>query len=150
MEKGKEPANDFAGREFAITRLLDAPRELVWEVVTKPEHINNWWGPHGFSTTGNKMEVKPGGTWEFVMHAPDGVDYPAKNIFIEVIKPERIVMEVSLPKSITTATFTAVGKKTLLTWHMLFESKEAFERSGADEGLKQTIDKLEKYVVAQK
>ncbi len=151
----EESAKHNAGRELIISRLLNAPIELVWEVFTNPEHIKNWWGPNGFTNTIDKMEVKPGGVWEFIMHGPDGTDFPNKKIFKEVVKPERIVIEhVNYPKHIYTLTFAADGGKTLLTWHMLFESKEVFEEVvktfKADEGLKQNIEKLEKYLAAQK
>ena len=55
--------NETANRELSITRLLNAPPELVWEVWTKPEHITHWWGPVGFTTTTHEMNIKPGGVW---------------------------------------------------------------------------------------
>jgi uncharacterized glyoxalase superfamily protein PhnB/uncharacterized protein YndB with AHSA1/START domain len=141
-------------RELIITRLLNAPRELVWKVFTEPEHIKNWWGPTGFTNTIDKMEVRPEGIWEFVMHGPDGTDYKNKSIYKEVVKHERIVFEhVSGPKFTATMIFEAQGEKTFLTWHMLFQSKEEFIQTvktfKADEGLKQNIEKLNKYLEAQ-
>src|SRR6185295_4920270 len=115
--------NDTTNRELKISRLLNAPRELVWKVWTEPEHIKHWWGPAGFTNTISKMEVKPGGEWEFVMHGPDGTDYKNKHIYKEVIKPEKLVIEhVTSPKFLITATFAEQGNKTLLTWRGLFES----------------------------
>jgi uncharacterized protein YndB with AHSA1/START domain len=147
----KEKNNSTADRELRIERLLNAPRELVWEVWTNPDHIKNWWGPTGFTNTIAVMEVRPGGVWEFVMHGPDGTDYKNKSIFKEIVKPERIVFDhVSGPKFTTTVNFIAEGKKTRLTWHMLFETKEQFEQTvkifKADEGLKQNIVKLDAYL----
>ena len=143
--------SNTADRELNISRLLNAPIDLVWKVWTDPEHIKNWWGPNGFTNTIHKMEVKPGGEWEFVMHGPDGTDYKNKSIFKEIVKPERIVYEhVSGPKFLATINFTEVGKKTLIRWSMLFESKESFEQTvktfKADEGLKQNIDRLNNYL----
>lgn len=143
--------NHTTNRELVITRLLNAPVELVWEVFTNPEHIKNWWGPNGFTNTIDTMEVKPGGIWEFVMHGPDGTDYKNKNTFKEVVKHQRIVFEhVSTPKHTTTITFTAKNKQTTLHWHMLFESAEQLEQVikvfKADEGLKQNITRLEDYL----
>ena len=63
-------------REIVISRVLDAPRELVWEVWTDPRHVVNWWGPNGFTTAIETMDVRPGGVWKHVMHGPDGTDYP--------------------------------------------------------------------------
>ncbi|MCW3126007.1 MAG: polyketide cyclase [Bacteroidetes bacterium] len=149
--EGKESAKETKDRELTITRLIDAPRELVWLVWTDPDHIRNWWGPTGFTNTIATMNVKPGGIWEFVMHSPDGTDFKNKSIYKEVVKPERIVFDhISNPKFTATITFTAQGEKTFLTWNMLFESKEQFEQVvrtfKADEGLKQNIVKLEHYL----
>src|SRR5258708_2942441 len=137
-------------RELVISRLVNAPRKLVWEVWTKAEHIKHWWGPNGFTNTIDKMEVKPGGVWEFVMHGPDGKDYKNKSIFKEIIKPERIVFEYIGPTFIATITFKEEGDKTFLRWHMLFETVEQFEQVvktfKADEGLKQNVEKLAAYL----
>jgi uncharacterized protein YndB with AHSA1/START domain len=151
MENKNVKSSDTADRELIITRTLNAPRELVWEVWTNPEHIKNWWGPNGFTNTISTMEVKPGGIWDFVMHGPDGTDHKNKSIYKEIIKPERIVFEhVTGPKFQATVTFTEEGSKTLLTWRMLFETAEEFKQTvktfKADEGLKQNIEKLERYL----
>src|SRR4051812_33496265 len=68
----KESESD---RELVFTRSFDAPRALVWKAWTDPKQIVQWWGPNGFTTTTQHMEVKPGGEWRFVMHGPDGRDY---------------------------------------------------------------------------
>ncbi|WP_214069904.1 SRPBCC family protein [Mucilaginibacter sp. dw_454] len=141
-------------RELLLTRTLNAPVDLVWEVWTNPEHIANWWGPNGFTNTINKMDLEPGGEWNLVMHSPDGVDFKNRSIFKEVIINKKIVYEHdSSPKFIATITFEEQGDKTLLTWHMLFESREQFiqvvKTFGADEGLKQNVAKLEVYLQNQ-
>lgn len=143
-----------ADRELIVSRLLNAPIELVWEVFTKPEHIKHWWGPNGFTNTIDTMDVKPEGVWEFVMHGPDGTDYKNKSIYKEIIKPTKIVFDhISGPKFTTTITFEAQGEKTFINWHMLFETKEQFEQVvkvfKADEGLKQNIVRLENYLADQ-
>ena len=146
--------NDSSDRELILSRLLNAPRELVWEVWTNANHIKNWWGPNGFTNTIFKMDVKAGGEWDLIMHGPDGTDYKNKSVFTEIIKPKKIVYEhVSAPKFVATITFEEQGNKTMLTWHMLFESKEQFiqvvKTFKADEGLKQNIEKLEIYLAGQ-
>ena len=142
---------DTSNREIRISRLLNAPRELVWEVWTDPEHIKNWWGPTGFTNTIETMDVTPGGIWKFIMHGPDGKNYPNKSIYKEVIKPERIVFDHVAPNFTTTIELKEEGNQTLLSWHMLFESKELFEQVvktfKADEGLKQNVEKLVAYLV---
>src|ERR1700733_3959863 len=82
MEK-KE--SNTADREIRISRLLNAPIELVWEVWTNPEHIKNWWGPNGFTNTIHSMDMKKGGEWNLTMHGPDGTDYKNKTIFKKIV-----------------------------------------------------------------
>ena len=137
--------------EIIITRILNAPRELVFRVWTEPEHIKHWWGPSGFKNTISKMDFKPGGTWEFVMHGPDGTDYPNINEFIEIVRPERIVLKHGHdPVFFMTVTFEEEGDKTKLTICNKFISVEvrdkAVKQFGAGEGLKQNVDRMEDYI----
>src|SRR5437762_13766409 len=113
-----------AAREIVATRVVDAPRDLVWKLWTEPEHIKRWWGPNGFTNTIHEMDVRPGGVWRFVMHGPDGTDYPNKNVFVEVVPPGRIVLDhASSPNFRMTATFEDVGGgRTRLSVRMVFES----------------------------
>jgi uncharacterized protein YndB with AHSA1/START domain len=76
-----------------FNREFDAPRDLVWQAWTDPKHIVHWWGPNGFTNTIHAMDVRPGGVWRFIMHGPDGTDYPNKIIYREVVKPERLVYD---------------------------------------------------------
>jgi uncharacterized protein YndB with AHSA1/START domain len=150
-----EKKNDTKDRELIITRKLNAPIELVWELWTQPEHIANWWGPNGFTNTISTMDVTPGGEWNLVMHGPDGTDYVNKSIFKEVIHHKRIVYEhISSPRFLTTVDFEAQGEYTLLNWHMLFESAEQLIEVArvhkVREGLKQNVDKLELYITKQR
>jgi uncharacterized protein YndB with AHSA1/START domain len=148
MENKKSSTGD---RELIISRKLNAPVALVWEVWTHPEHIVNWWGPDGFSNSINNMEVRAGGEWDLVMHGPDGTDYKNRSIFKEVIRHKKIVYEhVSGPRFVATIDFEEQGEQTILRWHMLFESAEEFIRTvktfKADEGLKQNVEKLSLYL----
>jgi uncharacterized protein YndB with AHSA1/START domain len=143
----KSASTSTADREIVATRLFDAPRALVWKLWTDPEHIARWWGPNGFRSTIDEMDVRPGGVWQFTMHGPDGVDYPNKNIYLEIIEPERIVFtHVSEPQHHLTATFADEGKQTRLTVQMLFKSAadrdKVAEKFGAVEGLSQTLGRL--------
>ena len=79
-----------ADREIVISRVFNAPRDLVFNAWTDSRHIAEWWGPNGFTTTVHEMDVRPGGVWRFVMHGPDGVDYDNKVVFHEVVPPERL------------------------------------------------------------
>lgn len=144
-------ATETSNRELSIEKLLNAPIELVWEVWTKPEHIKHWWGPNGFTNTISKMDVRPGGEWEFIMHGPDGTDYKNKHVFTEIIKHERIVMEhVTAPKFTTVIKFIPKGKQTLIQWTGTFQSpeqlKQVIEVFKADVGLTQNIERMEFYL----
>ncbi|HEY4325381.1 MAG TPA: SRPBCC family protein [Mucilaginibacter sp.] len=149
MENTKSNTKD---RELLMSRTLNAPVDLVWEVWTKPEHLANWWGPNGFTNTITTMDVRPGGEWDLVMHGPDGTDYNNKSVFKEVVLCKKIVYEhASSPKFVATIEFEDMGEKTQITWHMLFETKEQFiqvvKTFKADEGLKQNLEKLDAYLV---
>jgi uncharacterized protein YndB with AHSA1/START domain len=143
-------------REIAATRLFDAPRELVWKTWTDPAHIAKWWGPNGFTTTITSMELKPGGVWRYVMHGPDGRDYPNKVTYLEVVEPARLVYNLGGDEDVeavshhVTVTFTDSGGKTRIDMRMVFASAEArahvIETYGAFEGLKQHLGRLEEYL----
>ena len=143
--------SNTADREIRLSRLVSAPIDLVWEVWTDPEHIKEWWGPNGFTNTINKMDVRENGEWDLVMHGPDGTDYKNKSVFKKIIKHKKIVYEhISSPKFLATISFEAQGEKTLIDWHMLFETKEQFiqvvKTFKADEGLRQNMEKLNHYL----
>lgn len=137
-------------RELRISRTFKAPIELMWEVWTKPEHIANWWGPTGFTNTIHEMDFKPGGEWKFIMHGPDGKNYQNRSIFREIIQHKKIVFEHFNPHFTTTVLFEARGEETFLDWSVVLDSAEILQTLirtvKADEGLKQNIEKLEKYL----
>ncbi len=81
-----------ADREIVISRLISAPRELVFEAFTEVRHLSRWWGPDGFTTTTRSFDFREGGVWDFVMHGPDGTDYQEWITWTEIVRPERIVM----------------------------------------------------------
>jgi uncharacterized protein YndB with AHSA1/START domain len=156
-ETKRSPAESSADREIVLTRILDAPRELVWEAITSPKRVVNWWGPLGFSITIEEMDVRPGGVWKHTMHGPDGTDYPGKSVFKEVVKPERLVFTHAGGKKgepgahfESTWTFEAQGAKTKLTLRMLFDSAAARDLNvktyKSIEGGNQTLDRLAAYL----
>ena len=151
------PAGNVADREIVITRVFDAPREMVWEAWTDPTQVVQWWGPRGFTDTIHEMDVRPGGVWRHTMHGPDGTDYPNESVFIEVVKPERIVFSHGggKPGDVgvqfqSTWTFEAQGEKTKLTLRMVFASAAARDHVvktyRAIEGGHQTLDRLGEYL----
>ena len=78
--------------EVTITRIFDAPRELVWKAWTQPERVMRWWGPKTFTTPVSKIDLRTGGEYLNCMRAPDGKDYWSRGVFREIKKPERLVM----------------------------------------------------------
>ncbi len=151
MEKKNSDIVNKSDKEIIATRLLNAPRTLIWKVWTDPEHIVNWWGPDGFTNTIKSMDVKPGGQWEFIMHGPDGVNYRNLITYVEVIEHELIAYEHGpSPKFKVTVTFEDFGEKTRLTMRMLFATSEARDRTiekfNAVEGLSQTLGRLQGYL----
>jgi uncharacterized protein YndB with AHSA1/START domain len=142
------------------SRVVDAPRELVWSVWTDPKHLAQWWGPDGFRTTTSVFDFKPGGVWRFVMHGPDGRDYDNRVTFDEIVKPERLRYhhgggdDVEPVQFRTTVTFDALGGKTRVTLRGEFPTAEERARVireyGADKGLVQTLARLAEYVAAMK
>ena len=138
-------------RELRIVRTFKAPIELMWEVWTDPEHIINWWGPDGFTNTIHQMDFREGGEWKLTMHGPDGTNYPNRSIFKEIVPFRKIVFEHFNPHFITTVLFESKGEHTQIDWTLLFDTEEMRETiiraHKADEGQKQNLDKLERYLV---
>jgi uncharacterized protein YndB with AHSA1/START domain len=156
-EKGTRTAADTAAQQIAITRVFDAPRKLVFEAMTDPKQVVQWWGPRGFTTTIHEMDMRPGGVWRHTMHGPDGTDYPNKTVFIEAVKPERIVYSNAGGKKGEVGaqfeapwTFEAQGDKTKLTLRMVFPSAAVREHVvavyGAMEGGKQALERLAEHL----
>jgi uncharacterized protein YndB with AHSA1/START domain len=152
------PTKSDPACEIVVYRVFDAPRELVWQAMTDPKHVIHWWGPNGFTTTVEQMDVHVGGIWKFVMHGPDGVNYPNKSVFLEVVKPERVVYRHGGGREhgpgasfIGTWTFEAEGAgQTKVTIRLAFASPEEREfvikEFSALEGGKQTLGRLGEYL----
>ena len=153
-------AQSTADREIVISRVVDAARELVWQAWTDPKHVVRWWGPRGFSTTIKKMDFRVGGVWEHVMRGPDGVNYPNKSTFKEIVPLERIVYSHGGgrehgPGATFNATWTfetVEGGKTKLTGRMVFPTADARDfvarEFGAIEGGRQTLERLSEHLPA--
>ena len=150
-------AASSADREIVISRVFDAPRELVWEAWTDPKQAVQCWGPNGFSITIHEMDVRPGGVWRHTMHGPDGTDYPSEALFTEVVKPARIMFSHRGGKAGTPAiefqstwTFDTEGDKTKVTIRMVFAAAAArdyvVKEYHAIEGGQQTLGRLGKYL----
>ena len=151
-------SDDTSDREFVVSRVFDAPRELVWQAMTDPQHVVHWWGPRGFSTTIETMDVRPGGIWKQTLRGPDGALYPNKSVFKEVTKPERLVYSHAGGRQggpgasfVATWTFEALGpKQTRVTIRAVFPKPEdrdfVIKEFSALEGAKQTLARLAEHL----
>ena len=144
-----------ADREVAISRVIDAPPELVFEAFTEVRHLSQWWGPDGFTTTTRAFELRVGGAWEFVMHGPDGTDYQEWISWTEITPPERIAMLHGESRDdpnafVSVLTFTPDGAATRIEMRTVFPTRElrdqAVEKYHAIEGGHQTLGNLAAYV----
>jgi len=148
---GQTEPQDTSKRELKATRTFKAPRDLVFRMWTEPEHIAQWWGPNGFTTTIEKMDVRPGGEWLFVLHGPDGRDFPNHDVYGEVVAPERLViLHVNWPHHRMYATFTEAEGETTVSVRMLFESaadlNKVVTEFGAAKGLTENLERLGKHL----
>ncbi len=137
-------------REIVVSRMIEAPRTLVFEAFTDVEHLSQWWGPKGGITT-RSFEFRPGGVWDATIKGPGGAGaYPNYVVWKEIVKPERIVwlygMAKDDPNTVeTTLTLTERGATTEATLRLVFGSKEQREQAAkynAADGAKRSLDRL--------
>lgn len=159
-QKATEPASDAAWGypsdcELEVTRVFDAPRELVWKAWTDPDHVGAWWGPNGFTTTTSSMDVRPGGAWRFVMRGPDGKAYDNLVVYREVQAPHRLAYwhgeKEGDPHAFeVVVTFAEEDGKTRVSLRQTYPSKEArdfvVKEFGAVEGGMQTLARLAEHL----
>ena len=134
-------------REIVSTRIVNAPREFVYTAWTNPNHLKNWWGPKGFTNTFNEFDLRPGGKWSFVMHAPDKGNYPNECEFIQIEKPSLIAWKrFSQPLFQIMVTFAEeTDNRTKIVFKMLFDSVDECNkiRTFAPEKNEENFDRLE-------
>ncbi len=144
-------AAEIYAREIVTTRVFDAPRALVWRAWSEPEHLAAWWGPKGFRNSIHAFEFRPGGAFRLTMHGPDGTDYPNELLFVETVKPERLVIDhVSMPKFRLTVMFEDLGGRTKISFRQLFETAETYAaiKGIAMPANEQIFDKLAEVLAA--
>jgi uncharacterized protein YndB with AHSA1/START domain len=146
-------AEKTAERELAITRVLDAPRSLVFKAWTEPDRLVRWWGPQGYTMPSCSMDVRPGGVFRFCMRSPDGTDHWLRGAYREIAEPERLVFSWAWEdaegrpghETLVTVTFAEDGTKTKLTLqHAVFESVTA--RNAHQSGWASALDRFSEYV----
>ena len=155
MRRGAPAQSATDDRGIVISRVIEAPRELVFEAFTEVRHLARWWGPEGFTTSTRSFEFRVGGVWDFVMHGPDGTDYQEWITWTEIAQPERIAMLHGESRGDPNAfesvlTFEPDGAATRIEMRTVFPTKdlrdEAVEKYHAIEGGQQTLGNLAAYV----
>jgi len=120
--------------ELVITRILDAPRELVFKAWTEPDRVIRWWGPRGFTTAHYELDFRPDGAYRVCMRSPEGTEHWQRGVCREVVEPERLVFTFAWEDSegtpghetVVTVTLAEFGAKTKLTLHqVVFETVTA-------------------------
>ena len=144
-------------REIVMSRAFDAPRALVFEAWTRPEHVRHWWGLRSSTMLVCEAEVRPGGSWRYVTTASDGAEVPFTGVYQEVTPPERLVYtEVydvepfnSGDPAVNTVTFTEEGGRTLVTVTTVYPTKEVRDfvlGTGMEHGAAESYDRLAEHL----
>jgi uncharacterized protein YndB with AHSA1/START domain len=147
-------------QELVLSRVFDAPRELVFKVWTDPKHVARWWGPHGFTNPVCELDLRPGGAILIHMRGPNGVVYPMTGVFQEIVRPERLVFTSAaldaagnpMFEVLTTVTFAEQGKKTKQTMRarvIKTTPQAAPYIAGMEQGWTQSLERLTAYVATQ-
>jgi len=136
---------------FETKRKISGSSEKLFKAFEDPSLLTKWWGPNGFTTTSNSFEFKPKGSWKFVMHGPDGKNYPNEMIFQEIISPHKIVMRHSVEPHFTlTVTFEDIENSAFINWHQDFDSEEVARNMAhiVKPANEQNLDKLQALVAS--
>lgn len=151
--------------EITITRVFHAPRDLVFRVWTDPSYVAQWWGVDGSTNPVCELDVRPGGSWRIDMRTPDGMVYPNRGVYLDVVENERIVYkDVADPSSpawdgappgeiVHTITFADHDGKTKVTLHARFASVSDRDRLtgfGMVRGIEQSLDRLERLLAQER
>ncbi len=154
-----DPSHWSLDREIVLSRVFNAPRELVFRAWTDKEHLPRWFGPNGFVCTTHEIDIRVGGRWRFEMRGPDGTVWPNRMVFLEIDSPKLLVMDHGNDtdddpgRFRVTITFDEQSdKKTVVTLRQLHPNKAQRDRGigfGAVELGYQTLDKLAEHLRAQ-
>jgi uncharacterized protein YndB with AHSA1/START domain len=141
-------------REIVVTREVNAPRSVVFDAWTRPEHVQRWMlGPDGWTMPVCEIDLRPGGAWHFVWRGGDGAELEMRGVYQEIVPPERIVNTESWggpwPETLNTLTLDERDGKTTITITIRYASKEARDaalETGMTEGMSATFARLDEYV----
>ncbi len=139
--------------QIVLTRVFAAPRHLVFEAMTKPELVQRWYGPRGWSLVVCEIDLKVGGAWRYVLRGPDGTDMGMRGVFREIVPPERLVYTESWggdwPETLVTLMLAEEDGKTTSTETVLYPSRQARDaalKTGMKEGMSLSFDRLDEYL----
>ena len=143
-------------REIVMTRIFDAPRRLVFDAWTNPEHLPRWMlGPEGWTMPICEIDLRPGGAWHFVWRRADGTEMEMRGVYQEITPPERLVSTESWggdwPETLITLTLSEDHGKTTLTQSILYPSQEARDaalKTGMADGVSMSFDRLAGYLAS--
>lgn len=147
-------------QEFVIERHFSAPRPLMFQVFTQPEHLKRWWAPQPYTIPTCTIDLRPGGIWHYCMRSPEGQEHWARSVYKEIVPPEKLVYTSTfadkhanpiegIPEHLTTVTFTEETGKTLVSARIQFASAAALKLAaemGMLQGMNMTWDYLIEYV----
>jgi len=150
-------------QELAVERQFAAPRTLMFQMFTQPEHLKRWWAPGPYTLAVCTLDLRPGGIWHYCMRSPQGQDFWARSVYTEILPPEKLVYTSTsadahanptegIPEHLTTVTFTEAAGVTLVRAQIRFASAQALQAAvamGMWEGLHMTWDALIRYVQEQ-
>lgn len=146
--------------EIMVTRIFNAPRELVWKAWTQPEHLTRWFGPTGWTLPVCEIDFRVGGAWRYCMRGPAGEESCGMAVYHEIVEPERFAYTdyftdadgkpvEGMPAALVTVQLTNVNGKTKLTSTTLYQTAEERDqvlKMGMEEGLTETLDRLDEYL----
>jgi uncharacterized protein YndB with AHSA1/START domain len=136
---------------FKNQRKIAASSKKIFMAFEDPALLSKWWGPDGFTTTSNAFEFKPKGIWKFVMHGPDGKNYPNEMVFQEIVAPNKIVMRHRVEPYFTlTVTIEDVEGGAVINWHQDFDNEEVARNIAhiAKPANEQILEKLQSLVAS--
>jgi uncharacterized protein YndB with AHSA1/START domain len=147
-------------REIVITRVFDAPRELVFKAWSDPVYLAKWWGPSGWTLPVSQMDFRVGGSWTYCMKGPEGEESCGMAIYREIVEPERIVFTdyfadaegkplEGMPEALMIVEFAADEGKTMLTNTVRYQTAEDRDRilkMGFKEGMTESLNRLEEFL----
>ena len=160
----KKNSSEIEHKDFSLTRVFNAPRDVVFKVWTEAEHVKKWWGPKGFTTTFCKVDFCPGGFCHYCMRSSEGRDYWGKGTYLEIDAPKKLVIRDTFSdaqgnlvspieyglnewpeETQWVVTFDALKEKTRVTIH-IGVSEEVAKSQGAEQGWTETLDHLDEYL----